>query len=587
MVRAWIPSIAALFRRLARATHGGVALIGGLSLTTVVGMGAFAVEAGQGYSAKVSDQRIADMAALAGALAYNVNNNSTEMTASAKAVAVAQGLTASQAAVALVTDAPSGKQLVQVTITSSVPLSLGRVFTSALSYDVSAVGSASTSTTTTTTPPCISAINGTPTNGISLSGGTALNASGCAINSNAGFSLVGGTTITAGQINSAKSVSVSGGSSITTAPTSNNIVQNKAGAASDWMSNDTGLLALLCKVNQLSGYTDPDYPDGNRTCTTPLVAPTVATGAAWNLNYHPAANVAPYRVGSSANYVVPPGTYNMTSLALAGGITATFQGPVNLVIGTINMGGTALHVGNGNISVSGAITTGGGAVVDFDVGTGNTVSIGAAGVGTAINVGNGTVLCFTAWSTAGCAAPTAAAGTFSVGGSIVTGGGSTVVFPKAMVHVINGNLTTSGAVNFGSGSYYINGNFTNSTGGALTGVDVTFGLAGTYSLAGGTSLDLAAPTATSSYGVPGILFATKTSSATTLGGGAVGKYAGLVYAPKSAVTLSGGASMSANGSACLMMIVSTLSLTGGTSVASQCGNFSSISTTTNTVSLFK
>ena len=121
----------------------------------------------------------------------------------------------------------------------------------------------------------------------------------------------------------------------------------------------------------------------------------------------------------------------------------------------------------------------------------------------------------------------------------------------------------------------------------MIGVDVTFAASGTLALAGGASLDLAAPTPVSIYGVPNILFATKTTAATTIGGGATGKYSGLVYAPKSALTLSGGATMSANGGACLMMIVSTLTLTGGTGVGSACSGLSGSSSSTASVALFK
>ncbi len=627
MIHAWIHSIAALYRRFSVATGGGVALIGALSVTSVVGVGAFAVEASQGYSAKVSNQRIADMASLAGALAYNVNSNTTEMINTAKAAAVAQGITADQTAVALVTDAASGRLLVQVTVTTSVPLKLAKVLSSAASYDVSATGSASISTTTTVAPPCIAALNGAPTNGISMSGGTILNASGCAINANAGFSLVGGTTVTARQINSAKAVSVTGGSTITTAPTANNIQQNVAGAASDWMATDSGLLGLLCKVNQLSGYSDPDYGDGNRTCTTPQVLPTTvaapATTTDVTLNYSPAALISPYWNSSTNTYTFPSNAFasignTIRTLTVNGGITAIFQGPINLTIrnvafngsgatfgdgnltvtglfdfangtkitmgngnhsfGTLNVsGGRSLDVGSGNFNLGGGMAISGGSVVRIAASTGDVVAIGNAS-GTAINLGNGSVLCFTAPSGAGCAAPTVAIGSFSADGHIVTGGGSTLVFPKAVSHAIDG---------FGSGSYYINGNFSNLTGGAMTGTDVSFGLAGTYSLAGGTSLDLAAPGTTSTFGVPGVLFATKTSTTSTMGGGATGRYAGLVYAPKSAVTLSGGASMSSNGSNCLMMIVSTLTMSGGTSVASTCSGFSGITSTTQNVALYK
>ena len=588
MVGVWIHSIALVMRRLRDSTRGAVAVIGALSLTTMVGMGAFAIEASQGYSAKINDQRVADMAALAGALAYNVNNSASEMTATAKAVVAAQGLPATSAAVGLTTDTTTSKQLVQVTITTSVPLSLGRMLSSNLSYDVSSVGSATTSATTTTASPCITALSSTPTYGITLSGGVSISAASCAINTNAGVTVPWGTYITAKQVTAGKSVS-DPGAGVTTSPTAHNVQQNKIGAASDWESTDTNVQALLCQVNKLTGASDSDYPGGNTSCTSLLVAPTTVPPSSSNLSldYSPNGTLATYFNSSTNTYTIPASYLSSTfgnmikTLTIAGGLTVYFQGPLNLNVGSVSMGGTALHFGTGNVSIAGSMVINGGAIVDFDVGAGNVITFGATS-GTSINVGGGSKICFTL----NCVAPTVAAGTFSTGGDIVTSGGSTIVFPKATTHVIAGNLNLNGSSTFGSGTYIIKGNFTNNTGGAMIGTDVTFGLGGTYTLAGGTSLDLAAPGVTSSYGIIGILIATKSSAATSIGGGSSDRYAGLIYAPNSDLTVSGGASMSSSGSGCLMMIVNTLTLSGGTTVGSSCSGLSSASSTPS-VSLFK
>ena len=584
MVRAWIRSAAEFVRTLSGSTRGGVALIGALSLTSIVGMGAFAVEATQGYAAKTSNQRIADMAALAGALAYNVHSNASEMTATARAIAVAQGLPASAAAVALTTDVASGKQLVQVTVTTSVPLALGKVLTAAPSYEVSAIGAATTTTTASVTPPCIAALNGSPTYGVTMGGGTVLSAAGCAVSANAGVSVTGGARITAQQVNAGKAVNIGGGASITTSPTANNIFANKANAAADWISDNGPLKAALCQVNKINNTIDTDYADHNDDCISELVTPPAVSGQPWDLNYNPAANVAAYRTGNNT-YVIPAGavTGPISSLTLQGGITATFLGPANLTIGTITMGGgTALHIGSGNIVINTEIDLQGGAVLDFDVGVGNTVTIGKDNHGNSISIAGGSQVCFTA----NCSTPTAAAGKFSAAGEINSNGGSTIIFPKAETHVIGGALDLQGNSTFGSGTYIIGGSFTNNTGGTMTGTDVSFALGGTFTLSGGTSLDLAAPGA-SSYGLSGILVATKSSADTRIGGGSANKYAGLIYAPKSDLTISGGGAISTNGSACLMMIVNTLTLSGGGSAST--GTCSSLTTSgpTANVALFR
>lgn len=631
MVRAWMKSVGDAFGRLARCTRAGVAVIGALSLTTIVGMGAFAVELGRGYAADATNQRIADMAALAGALAYNVNNNTTQMTASAKAVVVAQGLPASAATVALVTDAPTSKQLVQVTITTTVPLALARVLTASLSYDVTATGSATTSTTSSTAPPCIAALSATPTYGITLTGGVSINAPGCAIGTNAGVTVPYGTTISAKQVLAGKSVD-NPGSGITTSPTANNILQNKSGAASDWMKDDSGVKGALCQVNKLTGTSDADYADGNTNCISARVAPTTVsyTGPAkdWTLAYEDIGATEPGKYQASAyscNYTVPAGTYSIRKLTVPGGCKISFASGSTLTFGSIDMSGDTMTIGNGSVTVAGdfkvnannPITVGngdhsfgsltilggkkidigsgnfnlaggmslsGGAYIKVAIGVGNTVVIGKDSSGNAITVEGGSQVCFTS----DCTKATAAAGVFSADGNISnTGGGSLIVFPKSVNHVINGNLTLSSGAIFGAGLYIIKGNFTNGTGGTIQGTDISFALSGTFSFAGGTTLDLAAPGASASYGVPNVLLMTKSSSATKMGGGTSGKYSGLVYAPKSDMVVDGGASMTSGTSACLMLIVNTLSLNGGTAIGSSCTGMANSSSSVANVALFK
>lgn len=633
MHRARISSLSAFLDRLAHNTRGAVAVIGALSLTTIVGMGAFAVEATRGYAADVANQRIADSAALAGALAYNVNSSTSQMTATARAVVVAQGLSASAADVQLVTDAATARQLVQVTVTTAVPLALGRVFTSALSYDVSAVGSATISTTATVAPPCIATLDTNAATGIVLSGGVAISAPGCSINTNGRVDVPWGTTIAAKQVNAGGAV-VNPGSGITTSPTANNIFANKASAAADWMSSDPTLKNLLCQVNRVVPTTDPDYPDGNTTCTNPQVLPATLTNSStedWTTGYVPLTGVPHiYQTAAySCQYNIPAGNWNLRNVTISGGCSMNFASGSTIRIANLNMsgngmtigdgdltvsgtfgfnsgsvitigngnhsfgslavtGGRTLNIGTGNLVVGGAITMDGGSYIFANIGVGNTVTIGNNGSGTAISIGGGSKLCFTAASGTNCSTPTAAAGTFNANGAILSSGGSTIGFPKAATHVIDGSLSLNGSSVFGSGNYIIAGNFTNNTGGTMTGSDVTFALSGTFTLSGGTSLDLAAPNSLSNYGVPGILIATKSTAATTIGGGSANRYAGLIYAPKSNMTISGGGSISANGSACMMMILNRLTLSGGgTASTGSCTSLSGASGPVASVALFK
>jgi len=628
MVGVWFTGLRALVERLSRSTSGGVALLGALSLSVLIGMGAFAVEASQGYAAKVSNQRIADQAALAGALAYNVDP--TAMAKTAAAVVQASGLAATTVVTVLTTDA-AGSPVVKSTVTTAVTLSLGKAIGQGASYDVISVGMASTSAPSTDAPACITALSSSVTYGIVLNGGPNMSSPGCAIATNSGISVPWSDTpiLTAQQVDAAKGKTIANpsGKAISTTPTAGKIYNTKVTPAIDWAKDSTPLKAALCQVNKLTATSDTDYADGNTVCTSALIAAVaqVPSGAEnWTFtSSNPAANVAGFRQGTSGTYIVPAQDRTLGKVTLTGGVTVIFQGPSNLkfdsvdmsgdgltigngsliVVGTFGFssgstitigngdhsfgsvsldGGRTLNIGSGDLTVTGSITLGGGSHLRASIGVGDEVRVGN-GTGNAIFVDGGSDVCFSA----ACANPTAATDGFSANGSVATKGGSLIVFNKALNHVIAGQLNLNGSSIFGSGLYVIKGNFTNNTGGSMTGSGVTFALGGTFTLSGGTSLDLAAPAAASGYGVANVLIATKSNAATNIGGGSQNKYAGLVYAPKSDLLLDGGASMSSSSANCLMMIVNTLTLKGGTAVASACSGLSGSSSTTAKVALVK
>jgi len=598
------------FRRLFAAEGGSILVMAAMSLTAVMGMSGLAVEIGTGYATKVRNQRVADVAALGAALAYkNAGQSVAVATQVAKDIVVANGLSASQATVT----APvtiNGTSAVQVQITTAVPVKMASLLTSNASYNVT--NSAAASLTSLGGTGCVTALS-SASSAVDLSGGASISSSTCGITSNGTVTLTGGATITTKQV-VASGTSTSGGSSITTTPTANNIV-TKSNAASDTLSSTSGLQTALCYVNKINGTSDSDYPGGNTSCTDQLVSPTLqsSTGSTtdWNLTYQArsASTLASYQTADySCNYVIPAGTYVIRTLTVNGGCSVTFQNGSKLTVDTIDMSGSSMTIGNcdlavissfkinasitigngshyfgsldvtggrtvtigsGDFTVYGSVTEGGGSTIKVGISTGDKVTIGQQ-----IDIQGGSTLCFTA----GCATPTLVAGTFSVGAlggsktdDVSSAGGSTIIFPIAATHVIKGDLNLSGSSIFGSGLYVIGGDFSNNTGGTMSGVDVTFALGGTFTLLGGTSLDLAAPSSSSAYGVTDILVATKSSAETKIGGGSTDKYSGMVYAPKSDLKITGGGSISSNGSSCLMYMVNTANLSGsGSLAASEC-----------------
>jgi hypothetical protein len=596
-----------------------------------MGMSGLAVEAGNGYTTKVRNQRVADLAAIGAAQAYKNGGQSADVANQvALDIVVANGLPASSATVQVPVTV-NGTSAVQVEINTTVPIRLASVLTNSPSYNVR--NSAAASLVANNVAPCVVALSSSST-AVSATGGTNIDATGCAINTNGTiYSSNGNAKVTAKQM-AAQAIDQSGGG-VTTTPTANNWTL-KPNRASDNFKSDSTLQNDFCLVNQMTGFTDPDYTGGNRNCANPVITPDVnkQSGTAdWTLAYVSRGTTAPsmYETGdSTCVYIVPPGNYTIKNLKVNGGCSVTFQGGAGytITIDSIDMsgkdmtigdgkltvngdfnvngnnpitigngahsfgsltigGGKKIDIGSGNFNLSAGVSAAGGAYLRVAIGKDDTVTIGNTN-GVSISVGGSSQVCFTAT----CGAPTAAAGKFSADGTITQPqSGGTIVFPKSVTHVIHGDLSLTAAATFGPGLYLISGNFSNGTGCnngcVMSGVDVTFVMGGTFNFAGGSYFDLAAPTAASDgYGITNVLFATKSSSATSMSGGANGKVSGLIYAPNSAFSSSGGTSISANGGKCMMVVVNTISVSGsGTVKTTGCTNLST--STSGTVALIQ
>lgn len=596
-----------MFRDFFRDERGSVGVIGALSLTAVIGFAALAVELGQGYANRVDNQRVADMVAVGAALAYSSNQTQTVLDATAASIAAANGISATELLTELI-DSPAGGggKAVRVTVTTPLVLRLARVFTSTASINISAQAIASLNGGGTA---CIMALSKVASNGISANGGTSVTAN-CTIAANSNISTVGGAKIVGKTVRSGGTVSSSGGSSVTTAPTANQITQNVANAAVDPLSGSSDLTSAYALLG---------------TYTTVAIN-SVPTGTDFTLDYSPNASVSSYWNSGTATYTFPAGTYNIRNLKLNGGIKAVFQGPSTITVsGSIDHGGSALTFGDGTVTVIGETKVGGGTTFNIGagrhyfgnitVGGGSTMTVGAGDVDVngAIDLQGGATLTFGAGNAAlgagasgstkdmsivmsGSSTLTFGNGTFSTKGSISTAGGSKLTFGETANHLINGNLDIKGAALFGKGRYTINGNFTDGTGGTtwpsgtmlngvniggydLAGIDVTFITAGKLDLSGGAKVYLTAPSTSTFGGIADILIAHKDGSDFSFGGGSASIMAGVIYAPKSAVQMSGGATLS-SGTGCFMLIGDTITMKGGSAGATICPNMGSGGATT-------
>ena len=254
------------------------------------------------------------------------------------------------------------------------------------------------------------------------------------------------------------------------------------------------------------------------------------------------------------------------SVVIGGAINSTsgsFTTAGNLTVG----GSKRLILGPGNFTVAGKVTTAGGSVVTTGAGT-QTIG-GVSGV--ALDIAGGTI--------------TFGDGAFSANGSVSTTSGGVVNFGVSANHQINGSLSITANATFGAGAYTINGNLSGTASGALSGTGVTFILAGNVTMSGGSRMALTAPTSDAGGGITDIVIATRNAGATLINQGAQNSLTGMFYAPNSAVTLDGGASFSAPSGKCLMMVVSTLTLNGGTSSGTACSSLTGGSTGSGGVAL--
>ena len=117
------------------------------------------------------------------------------------------------------------------------------------------------------------------------------------------------------------------------------------------------------------------------------------------------------------------------------------------------------------------------------------------------------------------------------------------------------------------GLYTINGNVNIGSGINVTGTGVTIVTSGTVTIANGANVQLSAPGASASGGIPGILFA-GSSTSVTLAGGASTQFSGVVYYPNGALNINNGSSSFSP--TCLEYIGSTITLAGGAKVAGNC-----------------
>jgi hypothetical protein len=665
--------------------RGNIIVPAAFALPVLFGVGGLVVEYGNGLVDDARNQRVADLASYAGAIAYSGTKSEERMVAAARHVAMLNGIAPEDVAVAL-EDSPetSESHAVQVDISTQQDLFLSKLLNSRTELNVhaGAMAEVADSGAGKGTPGCIVALSPTQS-GVTLSGGTAINAAECTVSSNNTVTVPCGTFI--------RTVGLNYNSTAAPSQPCNGITDPKGGAAKitkqetpDPLAGHEAIAAAFGRIGGFSSVASMTVP------SAPAALSGLPIEFAWNENttksQATALGCSASKSGSTWTFTCPAGKaqVNISSLTIGGGINLDFavngpatttynitnkvelqwattrfgkgtfnfadavitQGTTTFGDGTFNFGkqltlnGTNT-LGSGTFNFTKGITTGGGsnstfgsgtfrfgqsdngcnggaryslchlgttltfggpstfelyagfyngggATLTFGAGTANSFKLGPSSNGNAIDLGGGSKTYM------------ANAGTFQIKGNVNGGGGgSCFVVSAASEHDIDGNFIASGAVLLGSGTYTVNGYFSlgQSGGGSVNcqgqtisvkAVDVSLIISGKnasnsgscngYSFciaAGYSGVQLTAPNSgpLAKLAVAGPRDPARASGATLAEGGSGARISGAFYFPNGPIIMSGGSSILGtenSADACLQLIGSRITLSGGTAIGSEC-----------------
>lgn len=464
-----------LLRGFWRHRAGTVSIIGALALPLLLGFVSLVGEFGYGLVVKVENQRTADLASYAGALAYSSTNSTTTMTSVAQNVAALNGIGASQTTVGLVTSPrTAADKAVAVNVQRNDILLLAPILGSGSTLPVASQADAQVAA-----PPsasaCILALSGGGS-GVTLSGGTSISASNCAVASDAtgsSFTAPCGTSI------SALSLAYNG---TTPSPCNGNLPTKlvKSSTSDPVASNTTTETTVSNLQTAASGLsltapsapTVPSVPSGTSVSFGYSGAPALPSGCSaalsgstWTMTCASGKtyNFGAVSLGGGQNLtIVTTGSsatiFNFSSAFSFGGTvcvnvppstnancpnTTPITAPITYNFGqgvTLSYG--AMIFGSGSFNITNAISNGGGGTMSFGAGTFNVVQ-GISNSGTSLTFGVGTF--------------NIGSGSCSSGGgnfSLCNSGGSTLTFGGPSTFVLTAGLYNAGGatMTLGSGS---------------------------------------------------------------------------------------------------------------------------------------
>jgi len=629
-------------RLLAADEGGSVALVAAVGIAVLIYSAAIALDLANVYLNKSLDQRTADQSAIAAAFAYaNTGNTATAQNA-ASSLAMANGVASATDVVTSIGPSPTGdgRLAAEVTITTPVPLSgFGRAITETkadpagkTSLSVGAFAFAEIHGSS----PCILALQ-TGGGGVSMTGGTRINATNCSVASNASVAISNGPILTATDIYAVGSISASGGATINGPQYPNSSKQTDPYA-------NAGVFARLATVASLASPSFTSLPavasgGPSESCNGSLTLPgntlygNVTDGYynACTINFSGGGTTSMLGLslsGSNVTINFGPGTYTIGSFAISSYGTVT----VNIASGSVikipgafstssctTLTGSATWTIQGGISdssacglsfintnsstlstftIAGGITVSNSGPAVFPAGTYTIATAGSGGYGLTVGggdsatFGNGSFIIADGISLGG-------GGTLTIGNpqdsnsvfqipsttnsnnAITTGGGSKLSIGSFTNVDVNGIVQLESDLYLGAGTWTVNGtlNMISSGGGTFSAPDNAFIAAGPIEFGQGfNSITLDAPNSIST-GTEGqastVALASNSTTASTVEGGASDTVVtGAVYFPNGALTESGAGNLTGNGS-CVQVIANAITLSAGSTLTTNCSSLGS------------
>ncbi len=527
-----------MLNRFRGSRRGSVSVMAATMLPAVIALAGLVTEYGDGLMIRAKTQRIADAAAYSGAITYAATNSTSSMNDAVSRIATLNGIASASVTPSLV-NSPTGdgNQAVLVTVVSSVPLGLAKVLGGASSVSVTTTSYAEVKSNGNA---CVIALASGGT-GVTLSGGTNLQAPGCAVAANATPTsnpsevVPNGTSMTTPLViyNSTNKPCPTGTQCNIHPPTGTASVTYTKKVTSDPLSTSPTVTAETSHLSSVGLIVSPSAPN-------PPTGTPVTFG--WSpSNMTVGGCTARLSSGTWTVTCTGSGPFNFGKIQLAGGITVNFtsssSATFNVSDNIDGSSGAAINFGPGTYNISGGIIVGGGMTMTFGAGTfniGKLTSTCNSAAGYSI-CNNGTALNFAGPSTfvmaggiynsggssltlgtttVGNTSPTTnsfnigkandgnslvmgggakttfadASGTgdlFQMAGNLTSSGGSCLVISAAAAHDINGSINAAGGTYLGAGAYSVTGYVALGAGGGgdvtctVNGISQSLGMSGT------------------------------------------------------------------------------------------------------------